>query len=74
MKRLTVLLVALTATAVASAQTPAPKAAPAVKYGANAAVGRTFAHDGVRLYFEVYGVGDTMKSLEKMRTPTAGAK
>ena len=39
----------------------APKAAaPAVKYGANAAAGRTFVHDGVRLYYEVYGVGEPL--------------
>jgi hypothetical protein len=58
MKRLPFLLVALTATALASAQTPSPTAAPAVKYGANAGAGRTFVRDGVRLYFEVYGAGE----------------
>jgi pimeloyl-ACP methyl ester carboxylesterase len=60
MKRLPFLFVALTATALASAQTPATKAAPVVKYGANAAAGRTFVHDGVRLYFEVYGTGEPL--------------
>jgi pimeloyl-ACP methyl ester carboxylesterase len=60
MKRLPFLLAALTATTLASAQTPATKAAPAVKYGANAAAGRTFVHDGVRLYFEVYGAGEPL--------------
>jgi alpha-beta hydrolase superfamily lysophospholipase len=55
-----VLLVALTVAALASAQTAATKATPAVKYGANAAPGRTFVHDGVRLYFEVYGAGEPL--------------
>ncbi len=38
---------------------PPATAAPAigaVKYGANAAAGRTFVHDGVKLYYEV-GIG-----------------
>jgi pimeloyl-ACP methyl ester carboxylesterase len=60
MKRLPFLLVALTVTTLASAQTPATKAASAVKYGANPATGRTFVHDGVRLYFEVYGAGEPL--------------
>lgn len=51
------------------AQTPsqsAPHAAaqiaprPAVKYGSNIAVGRTFTHDGVKLYYEVYGLGEPL--------------
>jgi pimeloyl-ACP methyl ester carboxylesterase len=33
------------------------KAAVHTNYGANAAAGGTFAHDGVRLYYEVYGSG-----------------
>jgi len=60
MKRLPFIVVALAVTALASAQTPATKAAPSVKYGANAAAGRTFVHDGVRLYFEVYGAGQPL--------------
>ena len=39
--------------------TPA-RAAAAVKYGANAAAGRTFMHDGVKLYYEVYGAGEPL--------------
>jgi pimeloyl-ACP methyl ester carboxylesterase len=31
-----------------------------VKYGANAAAGRTFTHDGVKLYYEVYGAGQPL--------------
>lgn len=31
-----------------------------VKYGANAAVGKTFEHDGVKLYYEVYGKGEPL--------------
>jgi pimeloyl-ACP methyl ester carboxylesterase len=39
----------------------APAAAPktAVRYGSNAA-GKTFTHDGVRLYYEVYGAGEPL--------------
>ncbi len=44
------------------AQTPAAKAEakPAVKYGANPAAGKTFTHDGVTLYYEVYGAGQPL--------------
>jgi len=55
---------------VAGAQTPAVKApapagrasaaAKAPHYGANPAAGRTFTHDGVRLYYEVYGSGEPL--------------
>jgi pimeloyl-ACP methyl ester carboxylesterase len=41
----------------APAQTTA-KAVP--KYGSNLAVGKTFTHDGIRLYYEVYGAGDPL--------------
>jgi len=30
----------------------------AVRYGSNPAVGKTFIHDGVKLYYEVYGAGE----------------
>lgn len=39
-----------------AAQTPARKPAP--KYGSNPAAGKTFTHDGVRLYYETYGSGE----------------
>ena len=73
MKRLllTAVLLALPGSGLAEAlATPAPAAKPApapapVKYGANKAAGRTFVHDGVRLYYEVYGGG---------RAPAAGAR
>jgi len=39
----------------AAAQT-APK--PVAKYDSNPAAGRTFTHDGVKLYYEVYGAGE----------------
>ena len=32
----------------------------AVKYGSNSTVGKTFVHDGVRLYYEVYGAGEPL--------------
>ena len=41
-------------------QAPAAPAATAVKYGSNPAAGRTFTHDGVRLYYEVYGTGEPL--------------
>lgn len=44
------------------AQVPPPAAQatrkPAAKYGSNPAAGSTFAHDGVTLYYEVYGEGE----------------
>jgi len=33
---------------------------PVAKYGSNAAVGQTFTHDGVKLYYEVYGAGEPL--------------
>ena len=63
MRRTALLLLALLVYAPASAQTAAPKpvAKPAgVRYGDNAAAGRTFVHDGVRLYFEIYGTGEPL--------------
>jgi hypothetical protein len=51
------LAVAQTATAPAKAPTASqPKATP-VPYGSNPAAGKTFVHDGVTLYYEVYGRG-----------------
>jgi pimeloyl-ACP methyl ester carboxylesterase len=32
----------------------------AAKYGSNAAAGQTFTHDGVKLYYEVYGAGEPL--------------
>ena len=62
MKRLPLLvLVVLLAPGLALAQARAARATgPAVKYGADAARGRTFTHDGVRLYYEVYGAGEPL--------------
>ena len=41
-----------------ASQTPAVKLAP--KYGSNPAVGKTFTHDGIRLYYETYGSGEPL--------------
>jgi pimeloyl-ACP methyl ester carboxylesterase len=64
MRRTVLLLFALAVHAPAGAQTAAPKPptkpAAVIKYGANAAAGRTFVHDGLRLYFEVYGSGEPL--------------
>lgn len=38
----------------------ATPAASHVKYGSNAAVGKYFVHDGVKLYYEVYGAGEPL--------------
>jgi len=61
---LPVVLLSLSLAGVAGAQ-PKPMAAKApttaaVKYGANAAAGHTFTHDGVTLYYEVYGTGEPL--------------
>lgn len=37
-----------------------PAAAFSIPYGANAAAGSTFVHDGVKLYFETYGDGEPL--------------
>jgi pimeloyl-ACP methyl ester carboxylesterase len=33
---------------------------PVAKYGSNPAAGKTFTHDGVQLYYEVYGTGEPL--------------
>jgi pimeloyl-ACP methyl ester carboxylesterase len=60
MKRLLVLVIlTLLVSGLAAAQTRKTRAIhPAVRYGANPAAGHNFTHDGVRLYFEVYGAGE----------------
>lgn len=60
MKRLLILVVlALAVSDLAIAQTRAAVAnPPTIRYGANTAAGDTFTHDGVRFYYEVYGVGE----------------
>ena len=64
---LVLILLALSAPGVAGAQTktgqataPAVRNAKHIKYGANPAAGHTFTHDGVRLYYEVYGSGEPL--------------
>jgi pimeloyl-ACP methyl ester carboxylesterase len=39
---------------------PAKPAVKAVRYGSNPAAGRTFMHDGVKLYYEIYGAGQPL--------------
>jgi pimeloyl-ACP methyl ester carboxylesterase len=62
MKRLLVLvLLALSTPGQVSGQArTAQSTTPAVSYGADPAAGRTFTHDGVKLYYEVYGVGEPL--------------
>jgi pimeloyl-ACP methyl ester carboxylesterase len=60
MKRLLVLIIlAVSAAGLAIAQAPSRRG-PAVRYGNDPAAGRTFNHDGVKLYYEVYGAGEPM--------------
>ena len=61
---LAVVLFSLSLPGLAGAQAKPPAtvatATAAVRYGANAAAGRTFTHDGVKLYYEVYGTGEPL--------------
>ena len=64
MKRLPVLVffvVALSSPTLGGNQATTTQAtATSVRYGANAAAGHTFTHDGVKLYYEVYGAGEPL--------------
>ena len=61
MKRLLVFVLVALSPALAGAQaTTARPPATSVRYGANPAAGHTFTHDGVRLYYEVYGAGEPL--------------
>jgi hypothetical protein len=62
MKQLLVLVsLVLSAPTIVGAQATTVKApTPAVRYGANPAAGHTFTHDGVRLYYEIYGSGEPL--------------
>jgi len=63
MKRLPVLVfvVALSSPNLGGNQATTTQAtAPSVRYGANPAAGHTFTHDGVKLYYEVYGSGEPL--------------
>ena len=53
MRRLTLVLCPLLVCFAVALQAPGP-----VKYGSNPAAGSTFTHDGVKLYYEVYGSGE----------------
>jgi pimeloyl-ACP methyl ester carboxylesterase len=60
-RRFVLVLCIVFSTSLAAGQSkPVQGSAPAVKYGSNAAVGRTFTHDGVKLYYEVYGTGEPL--------------
>lgn len=62
MNRLLLLVpLVLSAPGLASAQARTASAtAPTVRYGANSVAGHTFTHDGVKLYYEVYGSGEPL--------------
>ena len=62
MKRLLALVfLALSVPAVASDRATVAESTPlAAQYGNNPAAGHTFTHDGVPLYYEVYGTGDPL--------------
>lgn len=58
MKRLIFLLsLILCVSSLANAQRKTPSA---VKYGSNSTAGKTFVHDGIRFYYEVYGTGEPL--------------
>lgn len=58
---LILVLLALSAPGIAGAQArPARATTPAVRYGANPAAGRTFVHDGIAFYYEIYGTGEPL--------------
>ena len=68
-RQLLIVVLALTIPCLAVAQTTAPPAkaattsrakVAAVPYGSNPAAGKTFVHDGVTLYYEVYGQGEPL--------------
>jgi pimeloyl-ACP methyl ester carboxylesterase len=50
------------------------RAVPATAYGSKAAVGRTFTHDGVKLYYEVYGAGEPLLLILPNGTSIAAMK
>src|SRR6185369_3672023 len=62
MKQISGLLLVFCLPLISLAQTPEQTArtlkGKSGRYGANAAVGRTFVHDGVKLYYEIYGAGE----------------
>ena len=62
MKRvLVVTLLALSAAMVAGVEAgSAPHVRPTAAYGSNPAAGHTFTHDGLTLYYEVYGSGEPL--------------
>lgn len=63
MKRMLVLAVVVTISSTTLAGDQAGPAQPkvvAVKYGSNATAGHTFTHEGVKLYYEVYGAGEPL--------------
>jgi pimeloyl-ACP methyl ester carboxylesterase len=63
-KAILIVLGALTLGCSLDAQTSPPAghavAKPRIKYGSNAAAGATFTHDGLKLYYEVYGTGEPL--------------
>ena len=68
-RQLLIVVLALMIPCLAVAQTTAPPAkaattsrakVAAVPYGSNPAAGKTFVHDGVTLYYEVYGQGEPL--------------
>jgi pimeloyl-ACP methyl ester carboxylesterase len=53
MRRLTLLLCPFLVCVIVAVQAQAP-----AKYGSNPAAGNTFTHDGIKLYYEIYGAGE----------------
>ncbi len=59
-KFLTSVLLVLGTAALGGAEVAAPTLAQPPQYGANPAAGHTFVHDGIALYYEVYGSGEPL--------------
>jgi hypothetical protein len=71
MKRLlVVILLSLSVPDVAVAQTATARTTASVKYGSNPAAGHTFSHDGVKLYYEIYGAGEPRCTEMAAASPT----
>lgn len=68
------LLLALVICAIQPLAAQPVRTSPTTSYGSNPAVGRTFMHDGVKLYYEVYGTGEPLLVIHPNGTSIAAMK
>ncbi len=60
-RRLLLALIVLSLPGLAGSQArTTPETARPVRYGTNPPAGHSFPHDGIRLYYEVYGAGEPL--------------